>query len=80
MSRTRDGHGDLSSKVFTTARGRSSAGCPSRRSSDASTAEAPQLGARFQVPQDPRADLLDFMKKNNITSDLLKVEKPKCDG
>lgn len=80
MSRTRDEHGDMSSKeVFTT--GEAALICGVSQQTIIRCFDSGKLHG-FRVPGSrfrriPRADLLEFMKQNNIPSDLLKVEKPK---
>ena len=80
MSTKREGHGDLSSKeVFTTGEAAHICGVSQQtiiRCFDSGKLHGFRVpGSRFR--RIPRADLLDFMKRNGIPSDLLKVEKPK---
>ena len=76
----REEHGDLSSKeVFTT--GEAALICGVSQQTIIRCFDSGKLNG-FRVPGSrfrsiPRSDLLDFMKRNGIPSDLLKVEKPK---
>ena len=76
----REEHGDLYSKeVFTT--GEAALICGVSQQTIIRCFDSGKLNG-FRVPGSrfrriPRSDLLDFMKRNGIPSDLLKVEKPK---